>query len=142
MTWGQRSSPGTTQDSLETRCGPKTPAPPGSGVCGQGGKASGHTEQAGSMWVVCGPLLGDPSEKGTPGLQKAVKDFLPARPGRGTPTWGHQAGGSRVSHGTTEPGEEVQGDRAPPDGLACGEARAGRYPAQHRHPWSRATFTQ
>ena len=91
------------------------------GVCGQGGKASGHTEQAGSMWAVCSPLLGDPSEKGTPGLQKAVKDFLPARPGRCTPTWGHQAGGSRVSHEDTEPGEEVLGDRAPLDGLTYEE---------------------
>lgn len=65
------------------------------------------------MWAARGPLLGDPSEKGTPGLQKAVKDLLPARPGRCTPNPGQRRWGNRVSNGDTGPGEEALGDLAP-----------------------------
>lgn len=124
------------------------------GVTGEEGRP-GRTEQAGNT-SSCrpstpGPLLGDPSEKGTPGLQKAVRTSSlqgqgDSAPQPGSTKWREQSR-PPVTRGlggkfwVTAPGHLLQAATKAVL-VKLGEVRAEGHPARHRHPLSRETFTQ
>lgn len=76
------------------------------------GKAEGQWphraggEHVGIVWLLS---LWDLLKRAPQDSLKAVKDF-PQKAGAGHSNLGPPSWGSRVSHGTTEPGEEVPGD--------------------------------